>query len=67
MPGHDLLVPGVEGSSELIVVGEDFVGPAEDGVDGFAVLGDLAGLVEVGESVQGPVGVLEVGGLVDLV
>ena len=49
------------------VVGEDLVGPAEYGLDCFAVLGNVAGFVEGGEPGQGLVGSFQVGGLVDVV
>ena len=46
------------------MVGEDFFSPCNDGVHHFAVFGDLACGVEVGEASQGLVGSVEVFGFV---
>ena len=46
---------------------QDFVGPVEDGVHGVVVLGNLAGVVEVGEALESVEGALEVVGLVKTV
>ena len=49
------------------VVGEYFFSPVDDGVDDFAVFGDLSGGVEIGEPSERLVGLIRVVGFVELV
>lgn len=49
------------------VVGEYFFSPRHDGVNDFAVFGDMAGGIEIGEPSQLPIRPVEVFGFIQLV